>query len=120
MSTGYYTSDTPVSARVDAAWGKGYEKGLSDGRSLRYLFGGVILGAILERVHLGRLIRALGGWSLALLPWLVIAAALVAPVVLVALIVWTLALLGRGVWHKRGSGKRSTAVVAGTNGDPDF
>jgi hypothetical protein len=97
MSTGYYTSDTPVSRRVDVAWSKGYEQGLNDGRSLRYLVGGVILGAILERVRPGRLLRSLGGWSLAFLPWLVLLAAVAVPLVLAASILWALVTVTRAI-----------------------
>ncbi len=34
MSAGLYRSDTPVSARVDIAWKRGYDVGVKDGRRL--------------------------------------------------------------------------------------
>lgn len=54
-----YRSATPVSARVDAAWGRGYEVGRSDG--LRHLGIGVV-GATwtqLRRAHLPALLVGL-------------------------------------------------------------
>jgi hypothetical protein len=68
MTTGYYTSDTPVSRRVDAAWGKGYEQGLRDGRrcSWRLIAGA---GAIFLVLTYGRRLARMG---LVFLPWAIV------------------------------------------------
>jgi hypothetical protein len=120
MSAGLYVSDSPVPARVDAAWRAGYEVGIRDGRNPLRLVEGIGVGYLFLRYG-----RRLARGGLMALPWLIVAAVIVAPFLILYISGRALASLvatkSSGRSHRGRTGAPppvATTNVDGTGGEP--
>jgi hypothetical protein len=109
MSAGRYISDTPVSARVDVAWQRGYDAGKAEKRATVALVLGVF-------ATVSPWLKGKGH----LLPWVIMATVIVSAITLAIAIPVALALLifkGVRFFIRRQWGRQSSRQVTVTLSD---
>ena len=110
------TAPVPVSTRVDAAWQRGYETGVTDGKRVALVASAITVYTVLRRHRINPV--AAGAWTLAAAVVLIVPATLLLALGLGARAGWR-------HWHRRAivpmvSTRGMVELVPGKGGDDAF